>query len=208
VAWCIHSALHILNVWQSALLYNRTGSKLFSESRCARLVQSLRLGENTQWGLLVLPIRQSGPTARLEDAWRRTDSIPPRVAMCLLACHFRTGIARMQPLLSRSLHSVALWLQKARVRGMLAGKLQSEGHQAQTAPPSRFSCAGCKRPTISPILPDSTVAAALPLCGFGYCITLQYTHSTDRHVLAIMQADLCRAHPHDQKVMPLYLLKA
>jgi hypothetical protein len=39
-------------------------------------------------------------------------------------------------------------------------------------------------------------------------ITLHYIHSTDRHVLAIMQADLCRAHPHNQEVMSLYLLKA
>jgi hypothetical protein len=37
---------------------------------------------------------------------------------------------------------------------------------------------------------------------------LHYIYSTDRHVLAIMQADLCRAHPHNQEVMSLYLLKA
>jgi hypothetical protein len=28
---------------------------------------------------------------------------------------------------------------------------------------------------------------------------LQYIYSTDRHVLAIMQADLCRAHPYNKK---------
>jgi hypothetical protein len=39
-------------------------------------------------------------------------------------------------------------------------------------------------------------------------ITLHYITSTDRHVLAIMQADHCRAHPHNQEVMSLYLLKA
>jgi hypothetical protein len=32
---------------------------------------------------------------------------------------------------------------------------------------------------------------------------VHYIHSTDRHLLAIMQADLCRAHPYSQKVMSL-----
>jgi hypothetical protein len=34
-----------------------------------------------------------------------------------------------------------------------------------------------------------------------------YICPTDRHVLAIMQADLCRAHPYNPKVMSLCLLK-
>jgi hypothetical protein len=38
--------------------------------------------------------------------------------------------------------------------------------------------------------------------------TVHYIYSTDRHVLAIMQADPCRAHPYNQKVMTLYLLYA
>jgi hypothetical protein len=37
-------------------------------------------------------------------------------------------------------------------------------------------------------------------------ITLHCIHSTDRHVLAIMQADLCRAHLHNQEVMCLPML--
>jgi hypothetical protein len=46
------------------------------------------------------------------------------------------------------------------------------------------------------------------LNGIESPVTLYDIHSTDRHVLAIMQADLCRAHPYNQKVMSLYLLKA
>jgi hypothetical protein len=41
-----------------------------------------------------------------------------------------------------------------------------------------------------------------------HCITLHYNHTANWHVLTIMQADLCRAHLYNKKVMSLYLLKA
>jgi hypothetical protein len=62
---------------------------------------------------------------------------------------------------------------------------------------------------LAKILPNSRfVSSFSAMPPERYYITLHYIHSTDRHVLAIMQADLCRAHPHNQEVMSLYLLKA
>jgi hypothetical protein len=52
-------------------------------------------------------------------------------------------------------------------------------------------------------------AIMIPLHQFHYntlhFIALLYTYSTDMHVLAIMQADHCRACPYNTKVMFLYL---